>query len=390
MQNYAKFESNVAWNVQDSSFEMARSSYDNGYSMINSLSDLFRYLIEWLTSIVIAISIISAIFLFFYFVISLFSKWWEKTSTEIKSLWNWLGKFIKSILLFFKNILLFFWNKKILSFVIIIILVWIDFTWGVVNWTSRILRLKKIENWYVWVDLKNEDILKPWYHLYSPIKTSFFLSPTNNFNFEIAEITANTSEELWVTLDYRVSFVLDSEKRLEFYKDHWAKNIRQVSSDVVMPNLLEVIKRIIKDYSFKDIWSKHNEIKNITIKEANIVLKEIWIELKDLNILDIRLPNSYLKSKEDLLKAENELKLTEARLDSQKKESERKVLEAENAKRVKIIEAEGVAEYNKIINSENITDKMLEMKKLENETSKINKWDWRLPTTVSNDYEFIK
>jgi hypothetical protein len=104
--------------------------------------------------------------------------------------------------------------------------------------------------------------------------------------------------------------------------------------------------------------------------------------LQDISIIDIRLPQSYLKSKEDLLKSENELKLAEAKLEAQKKESERKLLEAQNEKAVKIVEAEGIAEYNKIVKSESVTDDMIELKRLENETLKLNKWDGKLPTTV--------
>jgi hypothetical protein len=62
--------------------------------------------------------------------------------------------------------------------------------------------------------------MNPGYHLYSPIRTSYFLSPTSNFDFEIAEITANTKEELSVTLDYKVGFKLDNSKRLNFYKTY--------------------------------------------------------------------------------------------------------------------------------------------------------------------------
>ena len=58
-----------------------------------------------------------------------------------------------------------------------------------------------------------------------------------------------------------------------------------------------------------------------------------------------------MKSKQDLLNAENELKLAEAKLETQKKESERKLLEANNNKSVSIVEAEAIAESNKIINS---------------------------------------
>ncbi len=177
-----------------------------------------------------------------------------------------------------------------------------------------------------------------------------------------------------------MGFRLKDDKRLDFYNTYGPKNIRLVSSDVVMPRLLEVIKGIIRDYGFKEISSRHSEIKKITLQEANEVLLPIGIELQDITILDIRLPESYLKSKEDLLKSENELKLAEAKLQAQKKESERKVLEAENNKKIKIIEAQGVAEYNTIVSSENITKNAIEMKKLEIQRLKIEKWDGKMPT----------
>lgn len=178
-----------------------------------------------------------------------------------------------------------------------------------------------------------------------------------------------------MTLEYRATFKLIDNKRLQFYKENGAKNIRLVSSDIVMPRILEVINGVIKKYSFKDISNKHSEIKTITIEEANKVLSHIGIEINDLNIISIKLPDSYLKSKEDLLKAENELRLSQAQLESQKKESEQKLLQATNLKNVKIIEAEALAEYNKIINSQELTTRMIEMKQLEIEEMKIKKWD---------------
>lgn len=336
-----------------------------------------------------------AIFVFFFFVyvvVSLFTKWWEKTMLELSKLWKKVISFLKYfVALFFdisKKILRFLLNKKKWLIVLVIFFIWIWFTSNVVNGKSKILRLEKINSWYVWVDLKNSKLLYPGYHLYSPLRSSIFLSPTNDFIFEIAEVTVNTSEDLWVTLDYKVWFKLIDEKRLGLYNKYWAKNIKTISSDIVMPKLLEVIKWNIRNYSFKDISSKHNEIKNLTLNEANTVLEKIWIELQDITIIDIRLPKSYLASKEELLKAENWLKLATAKLEEQKKESEKKLLEAQNLKKVKIIEAEALAEYNKIIKSQSITDNMIEMKKLENETMKIKKWDWKLPTTVGDNLDF--
>lgn len=396
MQNYAKFDSRIEEKVMDqnSFWWMASSDSYNSWWIADSVFNGIWNILDFIYVIFFWILFVFWFFFFLYIIVFLFTKWWEKTSEELKKFLSWayyiIINSIKYIINKIKYLCIFLLKRKILFIFIVIGLFIINFIWNILDWNSKILRLTKIWDSYVWVDLKNKNIIAPWYFLYSPITTNFFLSPTNNFDFEIAEVTANTSEELWVTLDYRVWFKLVDEKRLEFYKKYGAKDIKLVSSDIVMPRLLETIKWIIKWYSYKDISSKHNEIKNITIWEANKILKPIWIELQEVNILDIRLPNTYLKSKEDLLNAENELKLAEARLETQKKESEKKLLEAQNLKSVKIIEAEWLAESNKIINSQAITPEMLNMKRLQNEQLKITKWNWVLPTSVGKEFDFLK
>lgn len=395
MQNYAKFDSRIEETAVQNSMWYYWDDYSIGfYSWIDSVFNFFSEIIEFFVMVWIWLFFAFSFFFFLYIIISLFTKWWEKTLEEIKKFFTWFLKIFSNLFNFIfnkiKQIFSYLFKRKVLFTFIVLALIWINFVSNVVSGNSKILKLTKIWDAYVWVDLRNNKIIPPWYLLYSPVKTNFFLSPTNNFDFEIAEVTANTSEELWVTLDYRVWFKLIDEKRLEFYKKYWAKDIKLVSSDIVMPRLLETIKWIIKSYSYKDISSKHNEIKNITIEEANKILKPIWVELQEVNILDIRLPDTYLKSKQDLLNAENELKLAEAKLETQKKESERKLLEAENQKSVEIIKAQGVAESNKLINSTNITPEMLEMKRLDIESEKIKKWDGKLPTSVWKEFEFIK
>lgn len=394
MQNYAKFDSRVSSEslnmVQDSSFKSY--SWGTGSSVINNIFDLIHTLLQFIIWAIITITIIFIAFLFLYIIVSLFTKWWEKTMLELNWIWN---NFKKNLIKFYNYVVLavkkwfnYLWSKKSLTALIIVWLFLLSFIFDVFSWQSRYLKVIKIDTWYVWVDLKNKEILQPGYHLYSPIYTNVFLSPTNDFDFEIAEVTANTKEELTVTLDYRVWFKLIDEKRLSFYTKYGAKNIQLVSSDIVMPKLLEALKWTIRNYSFKDISSKHSEIKSITLKAANKVLNEIWVDLQDITILDIRLPSSYLTSKEDLLKSDNELKLAEARLETQKRESEKQLLEAKNKKDVKIIEAEAIAEYNRIVKSNPITNDMLELKELENQTIKINKWDWKLPATVWDNLVF--
>ncbi len=383
----AQFESNIASSSkrmydEQESFYWQNYNYwwsDIIWSITWTIWDLVQFLI-----IISAIGFsIGSFFFFIYIFISLFKKWWEVTLTEMRSFWKWVINTLSGLFWWvtkkIKNTFSYFYNHKLLSWLLILIIVWIGFIQWVIDGTSRILKLTKINPWYVWVDLNNDTIMTPGYHLYSPLKSWFFLSPTNNFSFDIIDVQANAQEELAVSLAYRVTFKIIDEKRLDLYRNNGAKNIQLLSSDIVMPRMLEVINWIIKNYSFKDIWWKHWEIKTVTITWANKVLQNIWIEIQDLNILSITLPESYIKSKQDLLQAENALKLSQAQLEAQQKLSEKNLLEAENKKKVTIIEAEWLTEYNKIISKQEITSTMIEMKKLEIEEKKIEKWNGIIP-----------
>ena len=155
-----------------------------------------------------------------------------------------------------------------------------------------------------------------------------------------------------------------------------------------MPLLLESIKTVLQRYSFKDLSAKSDDVKKEVYELAREKLNEKGLALQYLNIIDIRLPESYLASKEDLLKAENERKLAEAALETQKKQAEKMLLKAENDKKIKIVEAEAIAEYNKIVSEQKLTENGLKMRELEIAEKRVEKWDGKLPATVSGDFGF--
>lgn len=272
------------------------------------------------------------------------------------------------------------WRHKVWTILAIIVLAGWSFTQDVLNGTNPALRLLKVREGTVTVDLRRGEILEPGYHLVSPIFSEFVSSPTGVFSFEIAEVTAKTSEELGVTLDYRVGFLFKRESLLPFYKKYGPKNIETVSSDVVMPRLLEAIKSVIQGYSYKDISSQHAQIKEQVSEKANAALSQLGIEINEVNILDIRLPESHLRLKEDLLNAENQKRLAEAKLETQRKESEARKLQAETDKAVTVIAAEASAKANEILGNQRISPELIELRKIESRDRMIEKWDGKLPS----------
>ncbi len=389
-QNYAKFDSRV----QEESLEMwfnSYAQYDQGMAYYWSwMWDSVYFIGNLLSEIIPFFIVLFAAFYLIYLLITAIKHWLDEVLKDLQKRGNW---FISSISRLWnwivswklRHVFKAWWANALFWVIIFVLLSTIS---SIFKGQSRLVKIDRIAEWMVWIDLQHNKVIQPWYHVYSPLMSSYFLSPTNTFDFEIAEATANTSEELNVVIDRRVGFEFQDGKRLWFYNQYWAKNIRLISSDIVMPLLLESIKSVIYRYSFKDLSAKSEEIKQATLELANEKLSDKWIALQYLNIIDIRLPESYLKSQEDLLKAENEGKLAEAALETQKKLAEKEFLKAENLKAIKIVEAEAIAEYNRIVSEQSLTTQWIEMKKLELNDKKIQKWNGILPTTVEGGFDF--
>lgn len=384
-QNYAQFESRIA-----DEWIYSRMSDVNASSVLGISSvSWFGSVAQTATNIIDYIATTSIVFFAIGYVIYLI--FWaikhgpEMAMKSLQSLAWWVQKY--AIRLYhrvaWRRIFRVFgrvWQNRLLWIAIIGVYSFIVSVW---SGQSALMKIVRIPDGMVWVDLRNAMIMQPGYHAYSPLMSEYLLSPTNTFDFEIVEATANTSEELAVSLDRRVWFEFLEEKRLDFYRQYGSKDIRTVSSDIVMPALLESIKKVIYQYSFKDLLTQSDNIKAQTMELASTKLAEKWIALQYLNIIDIRLPESYLTSKEELLKAENERKLAEAALETQKKKDEKRLIEAESNKKIKVIQAEAIAEYNRIVSEQNISESLLEMRKIDVQESRIKKRDGKMPQTIN-------
>jgi len=122
-------------------------------------------------------------------------------------------------------------------------------------------------------------------------------------------------------------------------------------NSLVIPEVRSTVRRVTGRYSAEEIYStKRQEVEDAIINETAVVLKQNYIDMKALLIRSINLPQDIKIAIESKLTREQEaLAMTFI--------NERERLEAER----KQIEAEGIANYNRILNA-SLTNMILKQK----------------------------
>jgi regulator of protease activity HflC (stomatin/prohibitin superfamily) len=114
------------------------------------------------------------------------------------------------------------------------------------------------------------------------------------------------------------------------------------------------VRKVAGRYTAEEIYStKRAEVEQSIIEETKMVLSQNFIEMKALLIRSINLPEQIKGAIESKLKQEQEALAYEFRLRSEESEAERRR-----------IEAEGIANFNRIINA-SLTDKIIQQRGIE-------------------------
>lgn len=120
---------------------------------------------------------------------------------------------------------------------------------------------------------------------------------------------------------------------------------------VVVPEVRSAVRRIMGKYVAEEIYStKRAEVEDEIKQETTTVLKKKNIFMQELLIRSIKLPDQLKQAIETKLKQEQEALAYQFRLDREKSEAERRR-----------IEAEGVANYNRIVNA-SLSDRILKQR----------------------------
>ena len=139
-------------------------------------------------------------------------------------------------------------------------------------------------------------------------------------------IAALTKEGLSVDLDVTVLYHLIEEKASDVYK-----NVNVDYEEVIIrPQIRTAIREVVAEYSAKDIYSqKRQEVSEKILQSLKDTVEVRGILVEEVLLRNVVLPANLANSIQEKLQAEQEAQRYDFLLEREKKEAERKRLEAE-------------------------------------------------------------
>jgi len=152
-------------------------------------------------------------------------------------------------------------------------------------------------------------------------------------------IAALTKEGLSVDLDITVLFHLIEDKASDVYKNLGI----DYSEKIIRPEIRSAIREVVAVYEVKDIYSDKRQEAAIKILSAlQGKLEPRGITVEDVLLRNVGLPEGLAKSIQEKLSAEQEAQKYDFVLEKERKEKERKLIEAEGQKAAQVIINEGL------------------------------------------------
>lgn len=212
------------------------------------------------------------------------------------------------------------------------------------------------------------DVFDGGFHWYNP-----FTESLKSIDIRVREMEATSesaSKDLQdvktvVSLNYSV----ERDKAAEIYKEY--KTVEQLETDVIQKAVQDIVKKATAEFTAEQLITKREDVKNVIQNALTNRLKESYVDIKYVNIVDFRFSQSFnasieakVKAEQDALTAKNDLERVKY---EQQQEIEKYKAQAEaTALQAKALAAEKGSEY-------------LELKKLEVQMEYAKKWNGQLP-----------
>ncbi|MBN1924506.1 MAG: prohibitin family protein [Prolixibacteraceae bacterium] len=236
-------------------------------------------------------------------------------------------------------------NQKVIVIVIaaaifLLLLIFGNRTFIIIRETERAILFRPFSD-----GLSKDRVYEPGFHMVAPWNRVIKYDVAEQQREERMDVLDKSG--LSVIMDITVRFLPLPERvgyLHEQFRGYYVNNL-------VIPEVRSSVRRVTGRYTAEEIYStKRNEVEKAIIDETGEVLKNNNIEMRALLIRSINLPDDIKKAIETKLTQEQEALAYQFRLDRERSEAERKK-----------IEAEGIANYNRIISS-SITSNILKQK----------------------------
>jgi len=263
-----------------------------------------------------------------------------------------------------------------------------------------------IDAWQRWVVFSKfgwvkQNVLWEWIHFRIPlieeitmmdVRTQKILFTDNperypDIKYSRARLESASSDLQDVYIDAIVTYSLDQNNVSKIYQTVWL----DYDSKKVIPRIIDSIKTHTAKFKVSEILTNREKIKTNVEAELTEEFASQWIILEWVSLTNFNFNAEFKKSIEEKqiaeqLKEKESYELDRIAIQAQQKvkqaeaEAEAVIKKAEWEKKAKILNWEGIEEYNRLIRQQ-ITAEVIDYKKLENEFSAINKWNWEYPST---------
>jgi Membrane protease subunits, stomatin/prohibitin homologs len=186
-----------------------------------------------------------------------------------------------------------------------------------------------------------------------------------------AETRTNAASKDLQTIDTKiaVNYSIKKDVASTLYKDI-GTNFKSI---IIEPAILESIKAVTATYTAEELITKRAEVSLKMSETLAAKIEDSGFTIVDFNITDLNFSAEYDAAIEKKQVIEQETKAAQYELEKARIENEKRIVDAEaNAK---VMELQNVQ----------ITDKTLELKKLEIQQSMMEKWNGVLPSTMLGD-----
>lgn len=202
-------------------------------------------------------------------------------------------------------------------------------------------------------------------------------------------------DKLNLSVDVRTTLTINQSKTEELFNaippsadenDHLSKiELQRIYQTYAQQIVMTETREYLSQFSIAEIASSMETINNeLRHRLTQSLAERTPFAVRYVGITKVGYPEIITEAQENAAKRREQIQQEEAQLEISKVTLERELQEARLRRQIEKEKAETEAEAQRI-QSQTIDSKVLELRKLENESKWIEKWNGNLPTTVMGD-----